>query len=151
LTEAESIYLYQLTQSERALIYRATRDGFKASSFHSKCDSKAKTITIIKTKDNYVFGGYTAASWDRKIGYKTDMDAYIYGLMRNGVFDTSKYNISEEYQQNAIYGEPSYGPTFGGEHTIHICDRSNVNRGSYTHGENGNYSGLSSNTYLANG
>jgi hypothetical protein len=31
------------------LLYRGTRDGFTAKSFHEKCDGKENTITIIKT------------------------------------------------------------------------------------------------------
>ena len=36
------------------LLYRATRDGFAASSFHSRCDGRDNTVTIIKTNSNYV-------------------------------------------------------------------------------------------------
>ncbi len=31
-----------------SLIYRASQDGFEASSFHSKCDNKPNSLTIIK-------------------------------------------------------------------------------------------------------
>jgi hypothetical protein len=30
------------------LLYRGSRDGFSAKAFHSKCDYKANTLTIIK-------------------------------------------------------------------------------------------------------
>jgi hypothetical protein len=39
------------------LLYRASRDGYNAVNFHAKCDNRGKTVTIIKTKKNYVFGG----------------------------------------------------------------------------------------------
>jgi hypothetical protein len=42
------------------LLYRATKDGFKAIDFHRKCDTFAKTLTVIKVKDkSNIFGGYT--------------------------------------------------------------------------------------------
>jgi len=48
------------------LIYRASRDGFEASSFHSKCDDKPNTLVIIKSTNGNVFGGYTEQSWNLK-------------------------------------------------------------------------------------
>ena len=47
------------------LLYRASRDGWAASNFHSCCDSKGPTVTVVKT-GNYIFGGYTDQSWDGK-------------------------------------------------------------------------------------
>ena len=42
---------------------------------------------------------------------------------------------------NAIYRYPSYGPTFGGGHDIHIHDNANSNTGSYTDfGQHNDYS-----------
>ena len=41
--------------------WRATRDGWAASTFHSNCDGKIPTLTIVKVlKDskNLIFGGY---------------------------------------------------------------------------------------------
>jgi hypothetical protein len=34
--------------------------------------------------------------------------------------------------QYALYTKPTYGPTFGGGHDIHIANNSNANTGSYT-------------------
>ena len=47
------------------LLYRASRDGWAGSNFHSCCDSKGPTVTVVKT-GNYIFGGYTDQSWDSK-------------------------------------------------------------------------------------
>ena len=40
------------------LCYRAFTHGWASSTFHSRCDGKRDTVTIIKTEE-YVFGGYT--------------------------------------------------------------------------------------------
>ena len=48
------------------LCWRATRDGWSASTFHSNCDYKKPTVTIVKVGQN-LFGGYATASWDSKI------------------------------------------------------------------------------------
>ena len=47
------------------LLFRASRDGFAAKTFHSKCDLKGPTVTIVKC-DNNVFGGFTENSWRSK-------------------------------------------------------------------------------------
>ena len=46
------------------LCYRATSHGWKANTFHDRCDGKRNTVTIIQ-KDQYVFGGYTDIPWGK--------------------------------------------------------------------------------------
>jgi hypothetical protein len=50
------------------ICWRATRDGWAASTFHSKCDGKSPTITIVQVTNNinkkYIFGGYATVSWN---------------------------------------------------------------------------------------
>ena len=48
------------------LLFRASRDGFSAATFHSKCDDKGPTITIVQSGDNK-FGGFTDSSWGSKL------------------------------------------------------------------------------------
>ena len=44
------------------LLFRASRDGYAAASFHSNCNNKGPTVTIVKSGDN-IFGGFTEMSW----------------------------------------------------------------------------------------
>ena len=44
------------------LCWRASRDGWAASKFHSNCDNKGPTVVMVKV-DKYIFGGYTSVSW----------------------------------------------------------------------------------------
>ena len=44
------------------LLFRASRDGFAAAAFHSKCDNKGPTVTIVKSANN-IFGDFTEVSW----------------------------------------------------------------------------------------
>ena len=46
------------------LLYRASRDGWVASKFHSICDHRGPTVTVVRSGD-YIFGGYTEESWDK--------------------------------------------------------------------------------------
>ena len=47
------------------LLYRASRDGFAAGCFHSRCDNNGPTVTIVKSGE-YIFGGFTVQSWTSK-------------------------------------------------------------------------------------
>ena len=47
------------------LCWRATLHGWNVSQFHSRCDGKKDTVTIVK-KGAYVFGGYTDIPWGKK-------------------------------------------------------------------------------------
>ena len=53
-------------KGEWRLLFQASRDGFAAEAFHSKCDHKGPTVTIVKSR-HYIFGGFTEVSWTSKI------------------------------------------------------------------------------------
>ncbi len=42
--------------------WRASRDGLAGATFHTNCDGKGPTVTIIRV-NKYIFGGYTSVSW----------------------------------------------------------------------------------------
>jgi hypothetical protein len=61
------------------LLYRGTRDGFVKKIFNENCLNKGATLTIIKSDQNKIFGGYTTLSWeyDKK---KEDIYAFVFSL-----------------------------------------------------------------------
>ena len=106
------------------LLYRATRDGFSAKEFHSKCDNRENTVTIIKNNLNFVFGGYTAATWNSAVNFISDPKTFIFSLRRNGISYCDKYMIkSPEF---AIRGQLTNGPVFGKNKNIFIKDGSDI-------------------------
>ena len=55
-----------LQSSDRSVFLRcwhANTDGWASTTFHSNCDGKGPTVTIIKVND-HIFGGYTNVSWN---------------------------------------------------------------------------------------
>ena len=52
-------------EGEWRLLFRASRDGFANKTFHSKCDNKGPTVTVVKSGAN-IFGGFTENSWKGK-------------------------------------------------------------------------------------
>jgi len=90
------------------LLYQASRDGFSSSMFHSKCDGVLGTLTVVKSTNNNIFGGYTEADWSGYYQYQNDANAFLFSLVNS--YNTSvKMNVIQP--QNAIY---TYnGPIFG--------------------------------------
>ena len=93
------------------LIYRASRDGFSADSFHSNCNFIPKTLTLIKVKDKpHIFGGYTEVTWDGNGLFKEDSNAFIFSFV-NDYSRPFKLKINEKYK--AVYCCIHFGPIFG--------------------------------------
>ena len=55
-------WLPEAMVGEWRLLFRASRDGFADSAFHTKCDNKGPTITVGKSGAN-IFGGFTEKPW----------------------------------------------------------------------------------------
>ena len=62
-------WLPEAMVGEWRLLFRASRDGFAASAFHSKCDNKGPTVTVVKSGAN-IFGGFTEKPWIKHAGRK---------------------------------------------------------------------------------
>ncbi|CAH3156512.1 unnamed protein product [Porites evermanni] len=61
--------------------WRASVDGWAASTFHSGCDNKGPTVTIIRVGGKYIFGGYTSLSWGYSCQYRYDSQAFLFSLV----------------------------------------------------------------------
>ena len=57
--------LQSSSRSRFVWCWRAKTDGWAASTFHSNCDGKGPTVTIVQV-GSYIFGGYTDRSWSSK-------------------------------------------------------------------------------------
>ena len=112
------------------MIYRASDHGFRAKDFHSKCDGKANTLTVLKA-NGFIFGGFTTATWDSSGQYKSDSNAFLFSLT-NKDNQPCKMKIKPNRQQNAIGCFSSFGPKFGGGYDINITADSNTKNGSYS-------------------
>ena len=118
--------------SKSNLLYRATRDGWTASTFHSKCNNKGSSITVIKTDKGYVFGGYIDKAWSGSDKCIHSNEAFIFSLKCNANLPPTKMKINTNNNDNAIYDYSEYGPTFGEGYDIHIASNSNASEESYS-------------------
>ena len=48
--------------------YHAESDGFTAHDFHSRCDNKGPTITLVRVRES-IFGGFLDQNWGGKVNY----------------------------------------------------------------------------------
>ncbi|KAF0979420.1 hypothetical protein FDP41_001763 [Naegleria fowleri] len=107
--------------SQCSLLYRGSRDGFTAQTFHSRCDSKSPTLTIIKSQHNQIFGGFTTQTWNHTDDCKPDSEAFIFKYHDS----TCTFEILPVTRpEKAIYCHSSYLAVFGG---ISITDKCNEN------------------------
>jgi len=110
MTELMSLCQFSLNQNWK-LTYRATRDGFGATDFHSKCDSYQNSLVIIKSTNQNVFGGYTEQNWygiPKKA--KIDQNAFLFSFINK---HNTKVFMKCKDPLNAIYAFNEYGPIFG--------------------------------------
>lgn len=134
LTNKQSLELCNLTniptKKSLPLLYQASRDGFKASDFHAKVDGIQGTLTIIRTVDDFIFGGYTEINWEGTSAVLYDPNSFIFSFINN--FNNSvKMNIKNAL--NSIVTRSSNGPIFGTGYDIYISDKSNINSDSYSY------------------
>ncbi|KAJ5074416.1 pep-cterm sorting domain-containing protein [Anaeramoeba ignava] len=123
--------------------FSATRDGFDCENWHKKVDNKGKTLVLIQTNDNFIFGGFTRigftnnkSKWKEKdrirnFGFIPDPYAFIFSL-RNDKNNRQphKFPIKQDHQQYAIYYHSNYGPIFGfNSYTVDFLLKSNLKTG----------------------
>jgi len=89
------------------LLYRATKDGDSCKIYHQKTNDIPDTLTIIKTKEDIIFGGYTKIKIPSCYGKNFNDDkAFIFSLEYNKLYFPKKNNCSKHSNDN-------YGPIFG--------------------------------------
>ena len=61
-------WLPEAMKGEYRLLFRASRDGFAASTFHFQCDNEGPTVAVVKSGGN-IFGGFTEKPWASEINW----------------------------------------------------------------------------------
>jgi hypothetical protein len=142
--------LSRFENQQMTLLYRGSRDGFEGSSFHSRCDGKPHTITIIETPKGYVFGGYTPIPWDTSSTHKTDdsLSSFIFTLKNPQNTNPRLFQLKPANKQSAIFCRSDLGPTFGGGHDFVVYLTGSPSRTNFGHSYN-NDTGLNGPTFLA--
>ena len=101
----EQISEFKNKKLKLCLLYKASINGFTSYDFHKYCDGKGPTVSIIKTGDNYVFGGFLNVSWSNYGGENKDDKSFLFNL-----------NLNKTYKNNggcACNFNKEKGPYFG--------------------------------------
>ena len=87
-----------------------SKNGSNSDDFHKYCDNKGPTLTLIKTKKNQIFGGFTPLNWNKGNGDEIEdpsNQTFIFSL------DLSKKFDMINNKKYAIRNFSSHGPIFG--------------------------------------
>jgi hypothetical protein len=114
------------------LLYRASRDGFKVTDFHRLCDNKGATVTVIRSKEGYVFGGYADQRWNGSDGHVGSSSAFLFSLVRPSSSVAMMLPLNGKANKYAMYCDSTHGPVFGGGYDIFVNESSNTNSNSRT-------------------
>ena len=128
------------------LLYRGTRDGMNAFSFHQKCNSIPNTITVIQTTKGYKFGGYAEQTWENHSdgSWIKDDKSFVFSIDYMKIYNHVNGT-------DAILHNNSYGPSF--QYCIYLYNDFSKNK-NYTdvkNNANSNYSGFNRDYELNDG
>ena len=105
------------------LLYKATIDGEASSVFHSKCDEKGPTITVVKVLNGSKCGGFTPISWKKDGCWQKDDSkrSFVFNLDNK-----TKFNLRDNYN-HALDFHDSKLSCFGG-YTLQLTDNNLSNK-----------------------
>ena len=90
------------------ILYRKTKDGDSYDIFHKLCDNQNNTLTLIKSTEGFIIGGYTPLTWDNTTyswKYKDD-ETFLFSLINNKIFR------KKHKSKGSIYCGKDAGPWF---------------------------------------
>jgi hypothetical protein len=104
------------------LLYKASRNGWNASTFDQLVNNRGPTITIAILQDGRYIGAYSPISWGTvNNDYISNPDTFLFD-------SNTKYTTAESiYGPNnyAIWQASGYGPVFGGGYDFSALQYSN--------------------------
>jgi hypothetical protein len=111
------------------LLWRGSRDGFRANDFHQRCDGCAPTLTLISDLNGNIFGGFTPVAWESRSFGKSKGDdtgrSYIFTLKNPHNVPAKKFSLICDRKSSAIRISSRFGPCFG-KNDIVISDCCNT-------------------------
>jgi hypothetical protein len=72
------------------LLWRGSRDGFRAADFHSRCDDHTNTLTLVQDTKWNIFGGFTPLAWESYTRKKPNASKFKADLSRRSFLFTLK-------------------------------------------------------------
>ena len=119
------------------LIFRSSRDGASAASFHRCCDRQGPTLTLIRDVANNVFGGFAGVEWGSAADgtWLNDPAAFLFTVLNPRADPPALF--PSKANRASIYCRSSEGPVFGDLVVTGAFDGqcvSNIGLSGYTNG-----------------
>ena len=101
------------------LLFRASRDGFSSTNFHTYCNGHAPIYIVIRASTGYIATAYTQVAYNNNESYMTipTNTNWLNNLWNGSSTSTNKYFNTNT---TGIYDGPGHGPTFGGGHDMYL-------------------------------
>ena len=119
-------WVFETIKSNQArfkLLYRGSRDGFGSKDFHKQCDNKGRTVVIIENTIGNKFGGFASVPWTSSgnaVKSEESKSSFLFSVDKK-----QKLLYNSERNDNVLFHNPDYGPTFGTTAALRISDGCN--------------------------
>eukprot|EP01084_Bolivina_argentea_P003186 5957_1 len=137
--------------AEYKLLYRGTRDGFGATTYHSKCDGVCGTVTVVLSEHKHVFGGYTPIKIAGNVFACDDPTnkTFVFLLRSQRGNQPNKWNLVTT--KGAIHQNSGYLPIFGhnDRYTFCLLNNANSRTDNYSNAQNKSFIDLNDKSMLA--
>jgi len=123
---AKTLHKWTGEKKRWKLIFRASRDGYTSSAFHSKCDNQGPTVSIIKSNMGNIFGGYNKAAWLNNNQYSNSGENFLFSYKNQEKGLKKPFQMKCHSTTYGAYNGSSYLMTFGGGHDFYIVNNCNT-------------------------
>jgi hypothetical protein len=118
------------------ILWRGSRDGFKAKEFHRRCDGHVNTLTVILDTNWNIFGGFTPVEWESRVYtgkwgernncWKADdsQKSFLFTLKNPHNIPARGFALKAEMKDQAILCDSERGPWFYGFGVFDNCNAS---------------------------
>ncbi len=98
-----------------------SKDGCSPEAFHAHCDNRGATLTLVKTVQGYIFGGYNPTSYLPQYSYSDCEDAFLFSVCApNSSRPPFKCPVRRDKAEFAVKNaEYGFSPGFG---EANACD-----------------------------
>jgi len=97
------------------LLFRASEHNFKAEAFHTKCDGKNRTLTIVRTEFRKTIFAYAESAWNSSNAFSNDTTNRSCILLLN-----PRLRFSLASPAHSIYCHLNHGPVFGNGNDLNL-------------------------------
>ena len=97
-----------------SLLYRASRDGRTNAAFHARCDGKGPTLTVLRSANGCVFGGFAAVGWASGGGHVEAPGSWLFSLVDVRGSRPLRMDLVDANDACAVCHSSVCGPAFGG-------------------------------------